>query len=72
MSASVAIWQARLSLVQAAITALLTGGAQEYEIDGVKVTKLQLRELTAEETRLTGLIRRAGRTGGAFRVGSPL
>lgn len=71
-SAQLAVWQARLVLVQAAITALLSGGAHSYEIDGMKVTKLNLPELTAEEARLNGLIARASRRGGAFRVGSPL
>lgn len=67
-----AVWETRLGLVQGAIAALLSGQAQSYEIDGMTVTRLNLRELTDEETRLSALLARASRRGGAFRVGSPL
>jgi hypothetical protein len=72
MDAQTAVWEARLTLVQSAITALVSGGVQSYEIDGMTVTKLDLRQLTAEESRLRGMVKRASRQGGAFRVGSPL
>ena len=35
-------YAARLALVQAAITAILSGGMQRYAIDGQQVTKLDL------------------------------
>ncbi|WHZ33418.1 MULTISPECIES: hypothetical protein [unclassified Sagittula] len=49
---------ARLALVQAAITALLTGKMQSYDLDGQKVTYLDLDSLLAEEKRLVALARR--------------
>lgn len=64
-------YSARLALVQAAINALLSGGAQSYEIEGQKVTKLDLAALTREESRLVAKIKRASGTGRAFRVGVP-
>lgn len=64
-------YAARLALVQAAITALLSGKMQSYEIDGQKVTKLDLGKLTAEESRLVAKIRRQSSGRGAFRVGVP-
>jgi len=65
-------YAARLALVQAAITALLSGGMQSYEIEGQKVTKLDLPTLTAEESRLVAKIRRQSAGGrGAFRTVVP-
>lgn len=64
-------YAARLALVQAAITGLLSGKMQSYEIDGQKVTKLDLAMLTAEESRLVAKIRRQSSGRGAFRVGVP-
>ncbi len=65
-------YAARLTLVSAAITSLLTGGAQSVTMDdGTSVTKLDLKALQAEETRLSGLVRRSTRTRGAFRVAAP-
>lgn len=49
---------ARLALVQAAITALLSGRMQSYDLDGQKVTYLDLDSLLAEEKRLAALARR--------------
>ena len=59
-------YQARLTKVQAAIDAILTGGVSEYEIDGLKVTRLDLDSLQAEEQRLVARINRVNRRGGAF------
>lgn len=64
-------YTARLALVQGAINALLSGGMASYEIEGQKVTKLDLAKLTAEEQRLVGQINRAARSGGAFRQAVP-
>lgn len=64
-------YEARLALVQAAINGLLSGKAQSYEIEGQKVTKLDMEQLTAEESRLVGLINRQSRRGGAFRKVAP-
>jgi hypothetical protein len=63
---SIIDYAARLELIQAAITALLTGGYQSYEIEGQRVTKLDLDSLVAEERRLGGLVKRQQR-GSAFR-----
>lgn len=63
-------YAARLALVQAAITALLAGGMQSYEIEGQKVTKLDLGKLTAEESRLTAKLRRQ-QGGATFRAAVP-
>ncbi|QDC11269.1 hypothetical protein FHY55_19420 [Oceanicola sp. D3] len=65
-------YEARLTKVQAAIDALLTGGHQSYRIDGQEVTKLDLATLQREEERLVGKIKRASRRGGAFRTVRPL
>lgn len=59
-------YQARLTKVQAAIDAILTGGVSEYEIEGLKVTRLDLATLQAEEQRLVARINRQARRGGAF------
>ena len=59
-------YQARLTKVQAAIDAILTGGVSEYEIDGLKVTRLDLDSLQAEEQRLVARINRVNRRGGAL------
>ncbi len=64
-------YAARLTLVQGAIAAILTGGAASYEIEGQKVTKLDLAWLTQEEERLAAKIARASRTGGGFRQAVP-
>lgn len=65
-------YSARLAMVSAAIEALLTGGMQSYEIEGQKVTKLDLATLQAEERRLSAKVRRqSGLGGGAFRHGVP-
>lgn len=64
-------YTARLDLVQGAINALLAGRMASYEIDGQKVTKLDLGWLSAEESRLVAKINRAARTGGAFRQAVP-
>jgi len=45
---------------------VLSGGNQSYEIDGQRVTKLDLDSLMAEERRLVGLVKRQQR-GSAFR-----
>lgn len=64
--AAVIDYEARLSKVQTAIDAILTGGHSEYEIEGQRVTKLDLESLQAEEQRLIGRINRLARRGGAF------
>jgi spore germination protein YaaH len=58
-------YAARLALVQAAINSLLSGGMQSYEIDGQKVTALDLEKLTREESRLVAKVKRAGGQSGA-------
>lgn len=62
-------YAARLALVQAAITALLTGKMKSYEIEGQQVTYLDLAALQAEESRLIALSARASGRRGAFRRG---
>ncbi len=64
-------YAARLALVQAAITALLTDRVQSYDIDGQAVTKLDLVWLNREESRLLAKINRANRRSGAFRSVHP-
>ncbi|MBP9047902.1 MAG: hypothetical protein KBF85_06475 [Tabrizicola sp.] len=65
-------YAARLALVQAAITGLLSGGMQSYEIEGQKVTKLDLLALGAEEGRLVAKLRRQSAAGsGTFRRAVP-
>lgn len=64
-------YAARLTLVQAAISAILTGGMASYEIEGQKVTKLDLGWLSKEESRLVAKVNRADRVGGAFRQAVP-
>lgn len=63
-------YAARLALVQAAIQNLLSDGMQSYEIEGQKVTKLDLGWLSREESRLEGKLRRQQGTGG-FRSAVP-
>ena len=63
-------YEARLALVQAAITSLLSGGMQSYEIEGQKVTKIDLQNLTAEESRLIAKLRRQQGNSG-FRAAVP-
>lgn len=58
---------ARLTLVRAAINALLTGRMKSYDLDGQSVTMLDLDTLQAEEQRLERIVARAARRGGAFR-----
>ena len=65
-------YEARLGEVQAAISAILKGGAQSYTLDGHSLTKLDLDWLSREEARLTAKINRASRRGGAFRRVDPL
>lgn len=64
-------YAARLEQIQAAISAILTGGHQSYSIDGRSFTKLDLAQLMAEETRLVAKVNRATR-GGAFRRVDPV
>lgn len=64
-------YEARLTQVQAAIAAILSGGNAKYAIDGQEVTKLDLDMLTREESRLVALINRQARTSGAFRTVHP-
>ncbi len=64
-------YAARLALVQAAIEALLTGGMQSYEIEGQKVTKLDLGWLTREESRLEAKLARASGSRRMFRSAVP-
>lgn len=65
-------YEARLTLVQAAIARILTAGAQTVTMDdGTSVTHLDLAALQREEARLVAQINRANRRGGAFRVAAP-
>lgn len=64
-------YEARLALVQAAITALLTDRIESYTIDGQTVTRLDLDWLGKEESRLVARINRLARRGGAFRQAVP-
>jgi hypothetical protein len=62
-------YAARLTKVSAAIDAILSGGMQSYEIDGQKVTSLDLEALQREEARLQAKInRQAGRAGARHAV----
>ena len=63
-------YSARLTLVQAAITAILTGGVKSYDVEGQQVTKLDLPDLLQQERELIGQINRQ-RRGGAFRTVNP-
>lgn len=60
---------ARLVLVQAAITAILTSKMKSYELEGQRVTYLDLPALRAEEQRLITLKNRAAGTRSAFKRG---
>lgn len=64
-------YEARLALVQAAITALLTDKIVSYTIDGQTVTRVDLDWLSREESRLVSKINRQSRRGGAFRQAVP-
>jgi len=65
-------YAARLAKVQAAIEAILTGGAQSVTMDdGTAVTRLDLDWLTREEARLVRMVRRQSKPRGSFRVASP-
>lgn len=64
-------YAARLTQVQAAISAILSGGVESYTVDGRTVTKLDLAWLTREESRLVAKANRAARVGGAFRRVDP-
>lgn len=55
-----------LAQIDAAIEALLTGGASSYSIGGRSVTKLDLDKLFAQRERLQFLVDRENR--GAFRL----
>lgn len=65
-------YAARLTKVQAAIDALLTGGVKSYEIDGQSVTHLDLAALQTMESQLLAKINRQSRRGGAFRQAAPV
>lgn len=62
---------ARLALVQAAINAILQENMQSYDLDGQKITRLDLGWLSREENLLETRIARASRRRGAFSVASP-
>ncbi len=64
-------YQARLVQVQAAISAILSGGVQSYRLDGREITKLDLDWLTREEQRLAAKVSRQTRGSGAFRTVHP-
>lgn len=64
-------YAARLTLVQTAISSILSGGAQSVTYDGMSVTKLDLDMLMREESRLVAKVNRATRTRGAFKSASP-
>jgi hypothetical protein len=64
-------YEARLTLVQAAITGLLQGKMASYEIDGQKVTKLDMEMLVNMERELLRIINKATRRGGSFRQAVP-
>jgi len=59
--------QALLSQVEAAITALLTGGHTSYSIGARTVTRLDLKSLMDERRMLQAEVQRA--TGGGIRIG---
>lgn len=64
-------YAARLEKVQAAIDAILTGKMENYDLDGQRVTYLDLAMLQKEENRLISRINRLARRGGAFGVMVP-
>ncbi len=55
---------ALLSQIEAAITALLTGGASSYSIGNRSVTKLDLNSLFAERRALQTEVARSSGSGG--------
>lgn len=56
--------QALLTAIEAAITALLTGGASSYSIGNRSVTKLDLNSLLEERRLLLSEVARASGSGG--------
>ena len=58
-----------LALIDAAIEALLTGGASSYAIGNRSVTKLDLPALMAERRQLLREVERSG-SSGAFSLGT--
>ncbi|SMO98960.1 hypothetical protein SAMN06265173_14815 [Thalassovita litoralis] len=63
-------YDARLTLIQAAITAILEGKVQSYDYEGLSVTRLDLDWLSREEERLIAKLNRRNR-GGVFRTAVP-
>lgn len=63
--------QARLTRVQTAIDAILDDQIQEYDLDGQKVTRLDLTKLVQMESTLSAKVARMSRKGGAFRTVAP-
>lgn len=63
----------RLALIDAAIDALLTGGAQSYSIGSRNVTKLDLAELNKERRILLFEVQRESGSGafGLAKLGRP-
>jgi len=59
--------QALLSQVEAAITALLTGGHTSYSIGARTVTRLDVEDLMIWRQKLLAEVQRA--TGGGIRIG---
>lgn len=59
--------QSLLSQVEAAITALLTGGHSSYSIGARTVTRLDLSSLMEERRMLLAEVQRA--SGGSIRIG---
>jgi hypothetical protein len=53
-----------LALIDAAIEALLNGGASQYSIGSRTVTKLQLPELMTERNKLLHQVQRESGSGG--------
>jgi hypothetical protein len=53
-----------LALIDAAIEALLDGGAQQYSIGSRTVTKLDLASLMAEREKLLHVVQRESGSGG--------
>jgi len=60
--ATLDVLQARLALIQGAIASIISGAAQSYEIEGQRVTKLDLDRLMREEERLLARIARLSGT----------
>lgn len=64
-------YSARLAKVQAAIDAILDGKMTDYELDGQRVSYLNLADLQKEEQRLVAKINRQTRRGRAFKTAVP-